>query len=68
MRGLMDKIKKLVIYDTDKEFYAKIFPNSVPKKDLLRLQIMTQDDVESVRAIERKKDLFRRRFNSICKN
>jgi len=58
MRGLMDKIKKLVIYDTDKEFYAKIFPNSVPKKDLLRLRIMTQDDLDSVLAIERKNYLF----------
>ncbi|MEY3786505.1 MAG: hypothetical protein RLZ75_710, partial [Pseudomonadota bacterium] len=27
MRGLMDKIKNLVIYDADKEFYAKVFPD-----------------------------------------
>ena len=53
MRGLMDKIKNLVIYDADKEFYAKIFPDSVTKKDLLRIRTMTHDDLSSVMRIER---------------
>jgi ribosomal-protein-alanine N-acetyltransferase len=58
MRGLMDKIKKMLIYDADREFYAKLFPNSVSKKDLLRLRIMTEDDLPSVLAIERKNYSF----------
>ncbi len=53
MRGLMDKIKNLVVYDADKEFYAKVFPDSVSKKDLLRLRTMTHADLTRVLEIER---------------
>ena len=47
MRGWLDKIKSVIIYDADKEFYAKVFPDSVQKKDLLRLRIMTHADLPS---------------------
>lgn len=58
MRGLLDKIKNLVVYDADREFYAKVFPDSVEKKDLLRLRIMTHADLPKVLEIERKNYQF----------
>ncbi|MEI8207992.1 MAG: ribosomal-protein-alanine N-acetyltransferase [Methylococcales bacterium] len=58
MRGLMDKIKNWVIYDADKEFYAKVFPDSVSKKELLRLRTMTHADLKYVLEIERKNYQF----------
>ena len=48
----MDKIKKIVVYDADNEFYAKLFPDSVTKKDLLRIRTMTHSDLTSVLSIE----------------
>lgn len=54
MRELFDKIKTLVVYDADKEFYAKIFPDSVPRKDLFRMRRMTMADLPAVLAIENK--------------
>jgi ribosomal-protein-alanine N-acetyltransferase len=54
MRGLVDKLKDLVMYDADKDFYAKVFPDSVPKKDLIRLRTMTSADLAAVMTIERK--------------
>jgi ribosomal-protein-alanine N-acetyltransferase len=50
----MDKIKNLMVYDADREFYAKIFPDSVERKDLMRMRIMTHADLPSVLEIERK--------------
>ena len=35
MRGLLDKLKNYVIYDADKDFYARVFPDSVMRLDLL---------------------------------
>ncbi|MEI6706840.1 MAG: ribosomal protein S18-alanine N-acetyltransferase [Methylococcales bacterium] len=71
MRGLVDKIKDLIMYDADKEFYAKVFPNSVPKKDLMRLRTMTHADLSAVMDIERKnydfpwsEDIFRDCFKA----
>ena len=58
MRGLVDKIKDLIIYDADKEFYAKVFPDSVTKKDLMRLRIMTHADLPAVMDIEIKNYAF----------
>lgn len=58
MRGLVDKIKDFVLYDADKEFYAKVFPDSVTKKDLMRLRTMTNADLPAVMAIERKNYTF----------
>ncbi|MGZ8152033.1 MAG: ribosomal protein S18-alanine N-acetyltransferase [Methylococcaceae bacterium] len=58
MRGLLDKIKNFVIYDADREFYAKLFPDSVERKDLMRLRKMTLSDLPEILAIERKNYQF----------
>jgi len=49
---LIDKVKSFVIYDADKEFYAKVFPDSVERKDLMRIRRMRQEDLPEVLAIE----------------
>ena len=54
MRGLVDKIKDFVLYDADKEFYAKVFPNSVSKQELMRIRTMTHADIPAVMVIERR--------------
>jgi [ribosomal protein S18]-alanine N-acetyltransferase len=71
MRGLVDKIKDLIMYDADKEFYAKIFPDSVTKKDLMRIRTMTHADLTAVMDIEIKnysfpwsEDIFRDCFKA----
>lgn len=53
MRGLIDKLKSVVLYDADTEFYAKLFPDSVTKQDLIRIRTMTNHDLVSVMRIER---------------
>ena len=53
-RKLVDKIKDIVVYDADKEFYAKIFPDSVSRIDLMRLRKMRIDDLPEVLEIESK--------------
>jgi len=53
MRGWMDKIKSVLIYDADKEFYAKVFPESLSRTDLLKLRNMTHGDLPAVLKIER---------------
>lgn len=50
----VDQVKKLVVYDADKEFYAKVFPDSVDRKDLMRLRKMRTDDLPEVLEIEAK--------------
>ncbi len=50
----VDKVKDIVIYDADKEFYAKVFPDSVSRKDLMRLRKMRSDDLPAVMVIEGK--------------
>lgn len=52
MRGWMDKIKGILVYDADKEFYAKLFPESLSRTDLLRLRTMTYADLPTVLEIE----------------
>jgi len=71
MLGLLEKIKDLVIYDADREFYAKVFPDSVGRKDLMRLRRMTTADLPGVISIERKnyqfpwtEDIFRDCFKA----
>jgi ribosomal-protein-alanine N-acetyltransferase len=54
MRDLLDTLKNIVVYDADKEFYAKVFPDSVPRKDLFRLRRMSVTDLPQVLAIESK--------------
>jgi ribosomal-protein-alanine N-acetyltransferase len=71
MRGFVDKIKNFVVYDADREFYAKIFPDSVSRKDLMRLRRMTASDLQEVLEIEKKnyqfpweEDIFRDCFRA----
>jgi ribosomal-protein-alanine N-acetyltransferase len=50
---MLDKIKDFVVYDADREFYAKLFPDSVSRKDLMRLRRMRNSDLPGVMAIEK---------------
>jgi len=80
MRGWLDKLKDFVVYDADKDFYAKVFPGSVGRNDLLRLRRMTNNDVARVVEIEAKsyqfpwsddifKDCFRARYDCwVCED
>lgn len=52
MWKLLHKLKDAVIYDADREFYAKVFPGSVNSKDLLRLRKMDHSDLTAVLRIE----------------
>jgi ribosomal-protein-alanine N-acetyltransferase len=51
---LLDQVKDLVVYDADKQFYAKVFPGSVARKDLMRLRRMRFEDLPTVLQIEAK--------------
>ena len=53
MVRLFEQVINFVSYDADREFYAKIFPDSVEKKDILRIRRMKIDDFPSVVAIEK---------------
>jgi ribosomal-protein-alanine N-acetyltransferase len=71
MRDMLDKIKDFVVYDADREFYAKLFPDSVNRKDLMRLRRMRDSDLPGVMAIENanyqfpwEEDLFRDCFKA----
>lgn len=52
MWKLLHKLKSAVVYDADREFYAKVFPDSVEARDLLRLRKMDHADLPGVMAIE----------------
>jgi ribosomal-protein-alanine N-acetyltransferase len=52
MRGWLDKIKNVLVYDADKEFYAKVFPDSLSRTDLIRMRTMTYADLPVVMRIE----------------
>lgn len=45
-------LKGLVTYDADREFYAKTFPDSLNRVDLMRFRKMTKADLPKVLAIE----------------
>jgi [ribosomal protein S18]-alanine N-acetyltransferase len=53
MRNIFDKVKDFLVYDADREFYAKIFPESVDASDLLRFRKMRMDDIPAILAIEK---------------
>jgi ribosomal-protein-alanine N-acetyltransferase len=53
MRGLLDRLKDFVIYDADVEFYAKVFPDSVGRKELMRLRKMNRSDLTQIVKIEK---------------
>lgn len=52
MWKLLHKLKDAVIYDADREFYAKVFPGSVEPRDLIRIRKMDHADLPSVLKIE----------------
>lgn len=52
MWKLLHKLKEAVMYDADREFYAKVFPDSVDSKDLMRVRKMYPDDLPDVLNIE----------------
>lgn len=49
---LLRQLKDFVTYDADREFYAKVFPESVTKVDLMRLRKMEREDLPQVLKIE----------------
>ena len=53
MRGLFDRLKNFVIYDADVEFYAKVFPDSVGRNDLMRFRKINRSDLPQIVAIEK---------------
>ncbi len=57
-RTFVDKVREFIIYDADKEFYAKVFPDSVSRKDLMRLRKMRIEDLPDVLDIEAKNYKF----------
>ena len=74
MQAFLQRLKDFMFYDADREFYAKVFPDSVTRNDLIRLRRMTADDLPSVLAIEEQnynfpwsegifKDCFRAGYN-----
>ncbi len=52
MWKFLHKLKDAIIYDADREFYAKVFPDSVESKDLMRLRKMDYADLPNVLDIE----------------
>lgn len=52
MWKLFRKLKDLVFYNADREFYAKVFPGSVKTRDLLRMRHMDNSDLPAVLEIE----------------
>lgn len=52
MWKLLYRLKNALFYDADREFYAKVFPDSVEPCDLMRLRKMDPDDMPEVLAIE----------------
>jgi ribosomal-protein-alanine N-acetyltransferase len=53
MFWLLGLLKDFLTYDADREFYAKVFPDSVTKVDLMRLRKMRRVDITRVLEIER---------------
>lgn len=58
MFRILRLIKEFITYDADREFYAKVFPDSVTKVDLMRLRKMRKADLARVLEIEAKNYAF----------
>jgi len=58
IKTLFNQIKGLVTYDADREFYAKVFPDSLDRVDLMRFRKMTKADLPAVMNIERSGYIF----------
>ncbi|MDQ7090213.1 MAG: ribosomal protein S18-alanine N-acetyltransferase [Methylococcales bacterium] len=52
--NLLNLLKNFVTYDADREFYAKVFPDSVKAVDLAQLRKMHKDDLPPILKIEAK--------------
>lgn len=52
IKRIFNEIKGLVSYDADREFYAKVFPDSLNQVDLMRFRKMTKADLPRVLEIE----------------
>jgi ribosomal-protein-alanine N-acetyltransferase len=52
MWKLLRKLKDLLFYNADREFYAKMFPGSVKSNDLMRLRKMDPGDLPEIMVIE----------------
>lgn len=52
MRAFLQRFKDFMLYDADREFYAKVFPDSVTRNDIVRVRRMTVEDLPSVVSIE----------------
>jgi len=52
IKNLLQQMKGLVTYDADREFYAKVFPDSLNRVDLMRFRKMTKADLPQVLKIE----------------
>lgn len=52
MRRFFEKMKEILLYDADRAFYAKVFPGSVPRIDLMKIRRMAHSDLPSVLHIE----------------
>ncbi len=52
MWKLLHNLKDALLYNADREFYAKVFPDSVKGHDLMRIRRMDHVDLDSVLAIE----------------
>jgi len=51
-KQVLNQIKGLVTYDADREFYAKVFPDTLNQIDLMRFRKMSKADLPRVLEIE----------------
>lgn len=52
LKRVLKQIKGLVTYDADREFYAKVFPDSLDQIELMRFRKMSKPDLPRVLEIE----------------
>ena len=54
IKRVLKQIKGLVTYDADREFYAKVFPDTLNQVELMRFRKMSKADLPRVLEIESK--------------
>lgn len=54
MRNFLEKMKDMLVYDADRDFYAKVFPGSLSRLELMKVRRMDVSDLPDVLAIEEK--------------
>ncbi len=52
IKQVLSQLKDLVTYDADREFYAKVFPDTLDRVELMRFRRMTKADLPRVLEIE----------------